>query len=497
MSLHLRALVALSALALMTPAATHAQETEIQALRREMQEMRRDYEARLQQMEQRLEAATRAQAQPPAQSPGAAPVTTARTAAPPTPTSPASAPAPATTASVTGGILGTPPTGAEGPAYAPTTSAFRTPQAAASSANSFNPAIGAILDGKFSAQSGNPDRYRVRGFSLGDEAQPAPRGFAIGESEVNAQANVDQWLFGNLTIAFAQDNSVEVEEAFMQTTSLPYGFTLKGGRFFSGVGYMNEQHAHVWDFVDPALPYRAFLNNQYRDDGVQLRWLAPTNVFLEFGAEGFRGDAFPAGGAARHGVGSYTAFAHLGDDINESSSYRVGLSYLSAESRERRTNNDADLFTGRNNIGILDAVYKWAPDGNPVDRNLKLQGELFLGRNSGVFSTNGSPFAPFTQQQWGWYAQAVYQFMPRWRVGVRHDEVRATGALDYGDAFQFTALDDSGQVDRRSSAMVDYSTSEFGRIRFQYNNDRAGPTVDHQLFLQYVVSIGAHGAHQF
>jgi hypothetical protein len=482
MSARSRALVALSATALMAPTLAHAQETDIQALRREMQEMRRDYETRLKQMEQRLDAATRAQ--PAAQSqpaPAAQP-----------------APVPATTASSTGGLLGTPPTGADAPAYAPPTSAFRSPQAAASSANAFNPAIGAILDGKFSLQSGNPDRYRIRGFALGDEAQPDPRGFAIGESEVNAQANVDQWLFGNLTLAFSRDNEVEVEEAFMQTTSLPYGFTLKGGRFFSGIGYLNEQHAHVWDFVDPALPYRAFLNNQYRDDGVQLRWLAPTDVFLEFGAEGFRGDSFPAGGAARHGVGTWTAFAHVGDDFDASSSWRAGLSYLSAESHQRLTNDDADIFTGRQNLGILDLVYKWAPNGNPVERNLKLQGELFYGKNSGVFSNDGGMTNnPFAQRQWGWYAQAVYQFMPRWRFGVRHDEVRATGALDYGDAFLFTAFDDSGHVNRRSSGMIDYSTSEFGRIRFQYNHDLSGPTVDHQLFLQYIVSIGAHGAHQF
>ena len=104
---------------------------------------------------------------------------------------------------------------------------------------------------------------------------------------------------------------------------------------------------------------------------------------------------------------------------------------------------------------------------------------------------------PVTKRQWGWYAQGIYQFIPRWRFGVRHDEARATGALDAGSGFIATALDDGDHIDRRSSAMIDYSTSEFGRFRFQYNFDDAGPRVDHQLFLQYTVSIGAHGAHQF
>jgi hypothetical protein len=454
--------------------------------------MRRDYETRIKQLEEKLNAvkktAPKAQPLPAPQAPPptGAPQPTA-VSAPAAPSAP-TVPSPSSTS---GGLLGTPPTGVDAPAYAGPTSAFRTPQEA-TRANAFNPAIGAVLTGEFSAQSDNPDRYRVRGFALGDEAQPDPRGFAIGESEINAQANVDQWLFGNLTIAFERENTVSVEEAFFQTTSLPYGFTLKGGRFFSGIGYLNEQHSHVWDFVDQPLPYRAFLNNQYDDDGVQLRWLAPTDVFLEFGAEAFRGDAFPAGGASRHGIGTWSAFFHVGDDIGVSSSYRTGVSFLSTEAQNRVTNNDADTFSGRNNIGMFDFVYKWAPDGNPVERNLKLQGEAFYGRNEGTFNALN-----FDQHQWGWYAQAVYQFMPRWRVGLRHDEARATGALDDDPGFLGTALDDGGHIARRSSAMVDYSTSEFGRIRFQYNYDDAGMRVDHQAFLQYTVSIGAHGAHQF
>jgi hypothetical protein len=145
-------------------------------------------------------------------------------------------------------------------------------------------------------------------------------------------------------------------------------------------------------------------------------------------------------------------------------------------------------------------VLKWAPNGNATATNVKLQGEYFRRTEAGslVFDSAGAALASrLSSRQSGWYAQAVYQFKPRWRFGLRHDEVRATGALDYGDAILFTAFDDSGHVNRRSSGMIDYSTSEFGRIRFQYNHDLSGPTVDHQLFLQYIVSIGAHGAHQF
>jgi len=50
----------------------------------------------------------------------------------------------------------------------------------------------------------------------------------------------------------------------------------------------------------------------------------------------------------------------------------------------------------------------------------------------------------------------------------------------------------------RSTLMVDYNPSEFSRLRLQLAQDksREGLT-DNQIFLQYVMSLGAHGAHQF
>jgi hypothetical protein len=45
--------------------------------------------------------------------------------------------------------------------------------------------------------------------------------------------------------------------------------------------------------------------------------------------------------------------------------------------------------------------------------------------------------------------------------------------------------------------MMDYSRSEFSRIRLQYNNDHAGPDTDNQFIAQYIMSIGAHAAHKY
>ena len=45
--------------------------------------------------------------------------------------------------------------------------------------------------------------------------------------------------------------------------------------------------------------------------------------------------------------------------------------------------------------------------------------------------------------------------------------------------------------------MLEYNTSEFGRFRLQYNLDYFRGTPDNHAFLQYIVSLGAHGAHSY
>jgi hypothetical protein len=468
-----------------------AMRQEMQAMQRQYQaaltKLQHDYEAKLQAMEKRLDAAENkatAATQKAADAQKAAEA--AQTASTSTPSAAA---APAAPEPAVGG-------------------------SAPSSASAFNPAMGAVLDGKGMVSTHNPNNWRIPGFALGDQAAPPPRGPSIGESEINLQANVDQALFGNLTLAFENDNSVTIEEAFVQPTALPWNFTAKLGRFFSGIGYLNEQHAHTWDFADAPLPYLAFLNGQYGDDGVQVRWLAPTNMFVELGGEAMRGASFPANSISEaltsnhnSGVGAWSAFLHVGDDINESSSYSAGVSYLGTRSSDRATDPvggppGSDRFTGVDHTFIADAVYKWAPNGNFAQSYVKLQGEAFARKESGAFTALDFPGAsgsavtrPFNAGiQTGFYAQAVYQFIPFWRVGVRYDQVHAPSL---GAAFAGTTLDSRNLTPRRYSAMVDYSTSEFGRFRLQYNRDQARPDPDNQIILQYTISLGAHGAHQY
>jgi hypothetical protein len=144
----------------------------------------------------------------------------------------------------------------------------------------------------------------------------------------------------------------------------------------------------------------------------------------------------------------------------------------------------------------VDFIWKWAPNGNPRQTNFKFQTEYFTRDEDGTFdpASSGTPLT-YNGKQKGWYAQAVYQFMPRWRAGLRIDRLKAD-AIDV--ALAGTALDNQGHDPRRASAMVDFSNSEFSRLRFQINKDESRlDQKDTQWYLQYVMSLGAHGAHSF
>jgi len=365
--------------------------------------------------------------------------------------------------------------------------------------SSFNPAMGVIFQGQAWSYRKNPDSYDIPGFPLGGEAGPAPQGFSLAETEINISANVDDKFTSSLTMPVViedGESKIEIEEAWIETLRLPAGLSMRMGRTYSNIGYINNQHSHAWDFTDQPLVYQAFLGNQYLDDGLQLRWLAPTDLFLELSGEIFRGDRYPAGGAANSGAGSHSVSVKAGGDIGFSSSWLAGISWLATKSDDRDTGSAEQplLFNGDSDLLIASFVWKWAPNGNWHERNLKFQAEYLWRDEDGVYSLPGRDMIPWNEKQQGWYAQLVYQPSQQWRVGARFDALQGGHSIP---VFAGTPLDSMRHDPIRYSLMVDWSNSEFSRIRLQYNRDEATLADDDQLGLQYIYSIGAHGAHSF
>lgn len=375
--------------------------------------------------------------------------------------------------------------------------------------NGFNPDISLTLDGRYGSYSNTTD-YALPGFMLGGEATRGEQRFYLGHNELSLSANVDDMFYGKLTTAIAEhegETEIELEEAFIETLSLDHGLAIKAGRFFSDIGYLNNQHGHVWDFMDAPLIYRGLFGNQLIDDGVQLTWLAPTDTYFKLGTESTRGNRFPAGGATSEGNGNNAVFAKFGGDVGVSNAWQLGFSHWRADIEARSAGTHAHgavsevpTFTGKSEVNGIDFVWKWSPNGNNRERNLKIQAEYFERTEDGSIEMVGSsPLETSTYQgkQSGWYLQTIYQFMPRWRVGYRYDHLNANNTGSDADVLDEAGLVTNGHTPERSTLMLDYSHSEYSRIRFQFAKDDSYNDSDDLFFIQYIVTLGAHGAHSF
>ncbi len=357
------------------------------------------------------------------------------------------------------------------------------------SANAFNPAIALVLKGLYVNHSRNPADYQRAGFPQVGEGGPSADGLQLGESEISLASNIDDKFYGQLTLALESEGGethTGIEEAYIETTALPNGLTARAGRFFSNIGYLNNHHTHTDYFSDRPLAYQAFLGNQYGDDGVQLRWVAPTDTYLELGGEAFRGENAPASGAAHDGVGAQSFFVHAGGDVGLENSWLAGASVLHADALDGE-----DGFSGRSNLFVFDLTWKWARNGAFKDSGIVLRSEAFVDDRKGVVIDPLDPDA--IAQAWdgkrrGAYIEGLYRFSRSWDIGYRYDKLWAASSGPYASVHD----------PQRHSVAATWHNSEFSLMRLQFARDQPQPYFsDNVLTLQYQMNLGAHGAHKF
>ena len=367
--------------------------------------------------------------------------------------------------------------------------------------NKFNPSIGIILNGQYSSFSASENEHP--GFAFSHEGERPPEGFSLKHTEINFSANIDDKFLGSFTLGMEAEQGeteVEIEEAYIKTLpgfNLPVGMSVKVGRALWTLGYLNEHHQHTDDFVDRPLPYRFFLNGAYNDDGLEVSYLLPTDLFVEIGGGAFRGDDYPFGVASGSGFGAYSAFARVGGDISKNISWRLGANYLSGKADAARDSNDDELaYIGDTDILAFDFRYIYTPSNN---QELIFQTEYFERDEKGQYtddSLDDSPSSGVNASSSGWYSQLVYKFTPQWRIGLRYSKMDPISVSD--TVLADGILDSHGYKPKALSFMADWTNSEFSRIRFQYNKeDLENANPDDQFMIQYIMSLGAHTAHKF
>lgn len=398
----------------------------------------------------------------------------------------------------------------------------------------FNPSISVILDAvyfnEFSGELEGP-----AGFAGGDDGHGhddehehghgAENGFNLRETEIALSASIDNYLDGVAVLALEGESGIEVEEAYVLTRSLPAGLQIKAGRFLSDIGYVNRQHPHDWDFVDrPLVSEHLFGSHGLQENGLQLSWQPATPFYSRFGVEALQGETSgiaPYVGdeefEQKSGPRLITGFAKFAPDLGFDHALQFGISGGHSAAfqieEEHEDDDELKLRDGDAWFAGLDLVYKYDAGRSHGHGNWKVQAEYFHRQAevdfTGIDTSGPTPAIDeeFTDKsvQDGLYLQTLYGFAPRWNAGLRVDALGLTNdSLRLNeDENGFESLDAS----YRYTAQVAFMPTEFSRLRLQVNRyDYAADDHDEDhhdddgawaVMLQYNMSLGAHGAHQF
>jgi hypothetical protein len=356
--------------------------------------------------------------------------------------------------------------------------------------NLLNPAISLILDTFYYNSSLSQNELASRsspGFRK--SLDPDRQGFNLRSAELRIFAPVDPYFNLYATIPFTEERGT-LEEAYFVTTALPAGFQIKGGKFRSGFGRLNAFHPHMWDFVDPPLPYKLFLGQEgLIEKGVQLTYLPNLPLYALFGIEILQGDnEILFGPDAQSGPHAYTGFAKASLDFGEDHTILFGFSVTGGKTKTASFENNTE-FLGDSILYDGELTYKWKPANK---HSFILQTEyLYLNQKGDLAAATTNSLQRF---QDGCYVQALYQ-VERWRIGGRYDLmglfkdelIRASQNINFpGRPYRWTGS-------------LEYNPTEFSRIRLQYNYDQAAREgkENHEVFLQFILAVGSHRAHPF
>ena len=347
------------------------------------------------------------------------------------------------------------------------------------------------------------------GALLQGDHDPKVRGFTIPNSELALDGAVDPYFKGFSNSVFklneTGETGVELEEAYILTTSLPANLQIKAGQFFVEFGRQNAQHPHSWAFVDqPVVLSRMFGPDGLRSQGVRLSWLVPTPWYTEAlvsvvnstngTAFSFRSDESSEihGGVPIErpvlGVGDMLVAPRIATSFDLTSSQTL----LLGASAALGPNNSGPATKTR--IYGVDGYWKWksatAQQGFPF---LSLQGEaLFRTYDAALRVAVNDPATTLLAETFkdrGAYAQMLWGIKPRIVAGLRTD-------VAGGDVTAFTSEFRGDRL--RISPNFTWYPTEFSKVRFQYNyDDRKNIATDHSLWVQFEFLLGAHAAHKF
>lgn len=399
--------------------------------------------------------------------------------------------------------------------------------------------------------AGSSTEQNVQELQLGGH-DPSQRGFTLQQAELTLEGRVDPYIRGqaNTVLLLTPDGEteVELEEAYLETLSLPWNLQLKGGQFLTEFGRLNPTHPHSWDFVDSPLVNARYLGpDGLRNPGVRLSWLAPTPFYSELflAVQNSHGET----------ASSFRSAGHVHGAEDEEA---LPFAYRHPDNDEGLRNMGDLLFTPRyvmsfeptdTQVVLLGGSAAFGPNSSggegsgPTDT--QIYGADFTWKWKSARHHGGFPFVAFQTEgmlrkydagafdwdedgdgavspgevvddstglpavlegenltDYGVYAQVLYGFRKGWVAGLRGDwvdgeegEYETRGLSLDGEPLGRDPL----RAERwRISPNLTWYPSEFSKVRLQYNFDhRQDMGEDHSVWLQFEFLLGSHAAHKF
>jgi hypothetical protein len=328
----------------------------------------------------------------------------------------------------------------------------------------FNPAIGFVVDSVFSYSRQNRSNFEFRSGELGVSASVDP--FARGYAIINGTPD-----------------GVDVEEAAIVTTALPYNLTVKGGRFFAEFGRLSTFHDHDLPFVNRPLVLDQYIGGESQADGVEVSWLAPIDQYLTFTAGFYNkigADNDRVSNTVPRDLAQFTYLARVQTYFSLTDSLGLDVGASDAYTPEVQV----DGLKARNLFGF-DLTLRYAPPGQASYRGFIWGNELLVNHEArpGIPPTDDSPKQVFRyRDSVGAYSYFEARLTRRYYPGI---------LLEY--------VQDIDDPSRTTWAISPYFTlwaSEFQRIRLQYTHSEtkspSSKPTDDAFFLQWTIVMGSH-----
>lgn len=310
------------------------------------------------------------------------------------------------------------------------------------------------------------------------------------EVELMFFGQIDPYARGEVRIEAAEEFEdgtrelhVGLAEANLTLLTLPGGTQAKLGLVRNRFGLLNERHREALPQTDQPNVLTQFLGEEgLRESGAEVTWVAPLPFYLEALAGVFNGDNDVAFGRGSLKAPLVTGRLRTFVEFAETSAIQLGVSGASGETPDKR----------RSTLAGFDLKYKLTPEGWR-HALLTVAGEALYGnRLVEVFDDAGAG-EDRTRKRWGWYTYAEVQPWRRWLGGVRYDWTQYP--VDPGREWAVEPY-------------IAFLPSEFLRFRLAYKHtdrshrftgpdDRGSARVFDEVLFQVTFFLGAHPVHPF